>query len=400
VLSSSGAVTASATLGGQLQLPSELDVGDLTARDIRVRGFETALADSAANTFFVGAQVDIIDTELSNMGGVFFYSMSGAQRGLYTLGVKNAEFGKAITKLGKPIGSLGHHYAIGGPGVGELVPEVWDGVPPATLQYFRPHAGTIAAFELLPSGDLFTSILIFGDNSGDKLGASVVGLGDNDLDGIPELLAGAPGGQYARVYRSDFPEALAQMQRAESGFGKQVGALGTGGSQLPEFALVASDSNLHTYRISDCVTFSVATPPEENPIPDEVQAHLDQLEGQLEELIAAGRVPALSPPVLRDLAEGLDQLAQGVGVAGALVLPLPAPPAGAEYSLAGAADQIQANAKKVRRMAKRIQNRRAKCRSTMEDSARKQCRQGLRRFVNVRVKNTLTQTLALLRSIQ
>src|SRR5262249_52020705 len=103
---------------------------------------------------------------------------------------------------------------------GDGVPDVVTSAPTA-----RKSAGRIYVYSTKTGARLWTAD---GIADGDQLGSGVEGVGDTNKDGIPDVIASAPNGGYARVYSGRDGRVLLTLrgEGANDGYGTHAAGVG------------------------------------------------------------------------------------------------------------------------------------------------------------------------------
>lgn len=105
---------------------------------------------------------------------------------------------------------------------GDRVPDVVTSAP--TKAIGGPAAGRVYVYSTKTNARLWTA----DGKPGDQLGIGVEGAGDTNNDGIPDVVAAAPGGGYAHVYSGRNGQVLLTLkaESASDGFGRHVSTAG------------------------------------------------------------------------------------------------------------------------------------------------------------------------------
>ncbi|MBN8550401.1 MAG: hypothetical protein J0M12_13895 [Deltaproteobacteria bacterium] len=213
--------------------------------------------DPTDGGFAMTVDMDPIGFPVRNTGGILFYDAQGNYRGFGSTFAHNGRLGEtgAIASLGaRSTGEI--IYAAG---TGRNVPAGGGGfnIPAQFQTEFRPEGGHVGYF--YPNGESFQ--LDFGDHANDNFGAALAPLGDINLDREPDLVVGAPGGNYASVISVIADETSGGrgiMYRfqgpANSQFGKQVATLSTAQNGRADVVAVAANDAIRLYDIGNCLT--------------------------------------------------------------------------------------------------------------------------------------------------
>src|SRR5262245_44157299 len=125
-------------------------------------------------------------------------------------------FGHGLADIGDVNGDGDSDVAIGAPSLSD------------------EHAG----FVRIAWGPLALHLDIDGDATGDHFGFAVAGVGDTDLDGVPDVLAGAPGGNFTRLLSGADGATLLTLPGEGGDFGSAVSAVGDlDGNGVPDLAV-------------------------------------------------------------------------------------------------------------------------------------------------------------------
>jgi hypothetical protein len=108
---------------------------------------------------------------------------------------------------------------------GDGVPDVVTSAPTATSKSGAAKAGRVYVYST-KTGKLLWSA--DGDATNDSLGSGVEAAGDTNHDGIPDAIASAPGGDYAKVYSGRDGRLLLTLRAGKSGDSFGVHAAGVG----------------------------------------------------------------------------------------------------------------------------------------------------------------------------
>jgi len=128
---------------------------------------------------------------------------------------------------------LGHALAMPGDVDGDGFGDAVAGAP--FLQ--GGQAGRVKGFELQAGSPILDAV---GDVVGDQFGFSLAPVGDVDLDGVPDLLAGAPAGNYAHVLSGADGGLILHLPGAGGDFARAVAAAGdVNGDGTPDLAVGA-----------------------------------------------------------------------------------------------------------------------------------------------------------------
>jgi len=126
--------------------------------------------------------------------------------------------------------AFGHGLADLGDVTGDGTSDVAIGAPSLSDE----HPG----FVRIAWGFLAEHFDIAGDAAGDHFGFAVAGPGDVNLDGVPDVLIGAPGGNYARVASGADGATLFTLPGEGGDFGSAVSAVGdVDGNGVPDLAV-------------------------------------------------------------------------------------------------------------------------------------------------------------------
>ena len=127
-------------------------------------------------------------------------------------------FGHAVCDAGDLTGDGVSDFAVGGPSL--------SGEQPGFVRVFR--SDTDPLFEA------------WGDAAGEQFGFALAGAGDVNLDGVPDLLVGAPAGGYARLVSGADGATLRTLPGVGGGFARAVSAAGDmDGDGTPDLAVGA-----------------------------------------------------------------------------------------------------------------------------------------------------------------
>ncbi len=127
--------------------------------------------------------------------------------------------------------SLGHALAEAGDLDGDGLPDSVFGAP--VLSGAGP--GRLVAWSFAAGDQLFEAI---GETAGDQFGFSVAGAGDVDLDGVPDLIVGAPAGDYARVLSGADGAPILTLPGEGGDFARAVSAAGdVNADGVPDLAI-------------------------------------------------------------------------------------------------------------------------------------------------------------------
>jgi len=182
-----------------------------------------------------------------------FYPLTGQQLG----------FSVAATGAGETVNDdtgelmMGFTSVAGGPGEGHastvLPVNSCTTYSQATLP---PTAGgvVVAAVHNPSNGQLIDSFLFYREEAGHKFGYDVAALGNLNYDLYPEVIAGAPGGNYVMLFSFSDENLNTAITIADPavGFGKQVGAVQSENGS--SFFMVASDDQVSIYDAATCFT--------------------------------------------------------------------------------------------------------------------------------------------------
>lgn len=233
----------------------------IAPHNLRFGPINALRADPVSGGFALALEADPIGFPVRQVGGILFYNSNGGYLGFGSTFAHNGHLAEsgALASLGRDqTGSV-----VFAAGTGRNVPAGSGGfnVPSQFQTEFRPEGGHVGYF--YPSGEQFG--LDFGDRANDNFGASVAALGDINHDREPDIVVGAPGGNYASVI-SVIPDqetgARGVMYRISgpggTRFGQQVGTVSTARNGRADAIIVAANDAIRIYDIGSCL--STTTP--------------------------------------------------------------------------------------------------------------------------------------------
>jgi hypothetical protein len=265
---------------------------------IQLGAITQVVADPLGSGYAITAELSSPSIGLGNYGGLLFFDPQGNYLGLGTTLVRDSHVGEngSVSVIGRGPDSR-TVYAVGSPRNRPRGPGGWN-LPPGELPEFKPEAGHVAYYTFDGERHGFD----FGDQPDELFGTSVSGLGDINADLSPDLLVGAPGGNYAAMLTPI--ESPITGQRGAmfyfngpigSSFGKQVAALDTRSQNRADIALVASDNAVYIYDIMGCST--ALSPAVESR--DELKTLVEPLLAKAQAITPnhTGKIPKIKSPL-------------------------------------------------------------------------------------------------------
>lgn len=189
-----------------------------------------------------------------HFGGAFFFGGDGSSRGFVTSFLADSRLGKdgALAPMGagpdgKPL------WALGAP-----LPTTAEGDELAQVRRINPEIRPEAGHVVVATTDGNIETVEFGAAANDLFGSALATTGNLTDDNQPEVLIGAPGGNYAVISaareRTDTRTNIYRFQGLDgSAFGKQVGSLAPVGLNHADIAVIGSNAEIAFYDISSCL---------------------------------------------------------------------------------------------------------------------------------------------------
>lgn len=244
----------------RLSFPTDINSPDgedlIAPQNVRFGAINTVSVDPTDGGFAISLDTDTVGFPVRNVGGILFYDANGTYRGFGTTYGNNAHLGE--TGALAPLGTTAYGEILYAAGSGRNIPAGGGGfnVPSEFQTEFRPEGGHVGYF--LTNGEQLQ--LDFGDHANDNFGAALAPLGDINVDLQPDIVVGAPGGNYASIISVIAQEGgngrgtmYKLVGSAGTHFGKQLATLSTSQNGRADVIVVAADDSIKVYDVGTCL---------------------------------------------------------------------------------------------------------------------------------------------------